>query len=242
MSLAAVGVAALPVFAFASAAQAVTGFGFALVAVPLLAVVVDPVTAVVATTVASLVLTSFAAWRERRSVARPVALRMTLAGLAGLPLGLLLLSLLDQRVLSVSIAAGMLMLVILLSLRVRLPRSTAWGTGAGVFSGMLLASTGMNGPPLVVALQALELSPRRFRATLQAIFCGQDLLAVAGFGAVGGIGRPVAVAVCAAAVGVPVGWWLGDRVFGLLSARLFRGLTLTVLAATAVVALVDAAH
>lgn len=241
MTLAAVGAAALPVFVLASAAQAVTGFGFALVAVPLLALVVDPVTAVVATTVASLLLTGFAAWRERECVQRRVAARITLAGLAGLPLGLLLLTRLDQRVLTVAIAAGLLLLVLLLVVRVRLPATAAVGTGAGLLSGVLLASTGMNGPPVVIALQALDLSPRRFRATLQAIFCGQDLLAVAGFAVLGVVGPAVAVAVAAAAVGVPMGWWIGDRLFGLLPAEWFRRLVLAMLAATALVALIDAA-
>lgn len=238
MSLAAVGVTALPVFVLASAAQAVTGFGFALVAVPLLAVVVDPVTAVVATTVASLVLTTFAAWRERGCVERPVAVRVTLAGLAGLPLGLLLLAGLDPRVLTVAIAIGLLLLVVLLAVRVRVPPTAAVGGGAGLLSGVLLAATGMNGPPVVVALQALDLSPRRFRATLQAIFCVQDLLAVAGFAALGTVGPPVAAAVAGAAVGVPAGWWLGDRLFGLLPAERFRQLVLTMLAGTALVAFV----
>jgi uncharacterized membrane protein YfcA len=231
---------ALLVFAVAAAAQAVTGFGLALVAVPLMAVLLDPVAAVVATTVVSLVLTALASCRERGHVERLIAVRLTGAALLGMPLGLLVLTRLDERSLKTVIAVGLLVLVGLLLVKVRLPAGTAMQYGAGVVSGMSLTSTGMNGPPVVLALQARDLPPRRFRGTLQVVFCAQDLVAVAAFVALGYLNTVTAVAVVAGAAGVPAGWWAGDRLFGRLPPERFRALVLSMLAATALLALLTA--
>ena len=59
------------VFVLASAAQAVAGFGSALVAVPLLSLLVGPVPAVVATTAISLAMTR---WRYDASVTTSIGL------------------------------------------------------------------------------------------------------------------------------------------------------------------------
>jgi uncharacterized membrane protein YfcA len=240
VTLAVVAAAALVVFVLAAAAQAVTGFGLALVAVPLLTVFVDPVAAVVTTTMVGLVLTGLASYRERDHVERSVATRLTGAALLGMPVGLLALSRLDERSLKMVIAAGLLLLVGLLLARVRLPAGTTAQYGSGVVSGMLLTSTGMNGPPVVLTVQALGLPPRRFRGTLQVVFCMQDLVAVVAFIAFGFVDPVIAAAVAAGAVGVPVGWWAGDHLFAGLSPERFRAVVLSTLVATALVSLATA--
>jgi uncharacterized membrane protein YfcA len=241
VTLAVVGISAAGVFAMAAAAQALTGFGFALVTVPLLVLVTDSVTAVVATTVVSLVLTGLVGYRERAHVQRPTTVRFVLAGLLGMPLGLVALARLDERSLTVLIAAGVLSCAGLLWAGVRIPAGprTQWGTG--LLSGALLTSTGMNGPPVVLTMQASPLEPRSFRATLQVIFFGQDVAAVAAFAVLGLLDPVVAMCGAAAAVGVPVGWWAGDRLFGLLPGEWFRRLVLVTVTSTAVVSIVTAA-
>ncbi|WP_157936727.1 sulfite exporter TauE/SafE family protein [Geodermatophilus chilensis] len=240
MTLVAVAAVALLIFTLAAAAQAVTGFGLALVAVPLMGVFLDPVAAVVATTMVGLVLTAAASYREREHVERPVAARLTGAALVGMPLGLLLLSRLDERSLEMVIAGGLLLLVALLLVEVHLPAGIATEYGGGVVSGMLLTSTGMNGPPVVLALQALRLPPRRFRGTLQVVFCVQDLVAVGAFLALGHVDREIAAVVVAGALGVPLGWWSGDRLFSWLPPERFRAVVLSTLVLTALVSLTTA--
>jgi uncharacterized protein len=240
MTLLVTGAVALLVFSMAAAAQAVTGFGMALVAVPLLTVVTGPVAAVVSTTMVSVLLTGWASVRERSHVDRPVAVRFVVAGVAGMPLGLLLLAGLADRPLKAVIAGVLLLVVALLLADVRLPSGNAAQWAAGALSGAMLTSTGMNGPPLVLTVQALGLPPRRFRGTLQTVFCIQDLVAVAGFAVLGYLTPLIAVATVAGAAAVPVGWWAGDRVFTRLSPDRFRTVVLAMLALTAVVGLVTA--
>lgn len=224
------------VFALAAAAQAVTGFGSALVAVPLLAVVVDPVAAVVSITVVSVVMTLGVVVRERPHVEGWAVRRFAVTGLLGLPVGLLALRLLPASRLTFLMAAVLLVLVGLLAVGVRVPSGVVAQRVAGVTSGALLTSTGMNGPPLVVMFQAMGMPPRRFRATLQGVFCIQDALAVIGFAVVGSVSRTALLLVVGGMVGMPLGWLLGDRAFHALSPVVFRRVVLSLLALTALVA------
>ncbi len=241
MSLIAVGLLASVVFGLAAAAQAVSGFGMALVAVPLLALVVGPAPAVAATTVVALVLTTGATVLERAHVEWPIAGRLAAAGLLGMPLGYLVLSRVAERPLRLAIAVVLLVLVGVLATGVRVPAGRAGQWGAGALSGVLLTSTGMNGPPLVVLLHSRGLDPRRFRGTLQATFCAQGVAAVAVFAATGLVGPTAGVLAVGGALGVPLGWWAGNRLFGWLPPERFRVVVLGMLAALAVASLVAVA-
>jgi uncharacterized membrane protein YfcA len=225
-------------FLLAAIAQAVTGFGSALVSVPLLAVVVGPVDAVVAATLAGLLLTAGAWRREREYADRPRVRLFAVTGLIGMPLGLLLLAVLPERTLTLFIASTVLLLVVLLAAGARLPTAGPAQATAGLVSGALLTSTGMNGPPLVIALHDLE--PRRFRGTLQATFCLQDAAAVVGFAALGHLSADAVALAAAGLVGLPLGWAVGDRMFRRVPAERFRWLVLGGLTASALGALVSA--
>lgn len=231
---------ATAVFAVAAAAQAVTGFGLALVAVPVLALVADPVAAVVGTTVVSLLLTLVAAVRDRAHVDRGLATTLSWTGLLGIPAGVVALAILSEQQLLLLVAVVLLALVGALSVNLRVPcrRRTLWT--AGVTSGALLASTGMNGPPLVVVLDGARLAPRRFRATLQSVFCVQDAFAVAAFVVASQVSQLGLVLAVGGALGTPLGWSIGDRVFHAIPEQLFRRVVLAGLGLTAVVAVLQA--
>lgn len=62
------------------------------------------------------------------------------------------------------------------------------------------------------------------------------MVALVGFAAVGAVGRTVVVLTVAGVLGIPLGWWVGERWFSALSAEAFRRLVLAFLAVTAVVA------
>lgn len=225
------------VFLLAAVVQAVTGFGFALVAVPLLAVVVDPAPAVVATTVVSLLLSAVvvrADWAQVRW--RDVGV-VSAAGIVGMPLGLAVLARVPERVLTAVIAVVLLASTAIVARGLRLPPGRRTEVVVGLTSGALLTSTGMNGPPLVVAFQAQGMAPRPFRGTLSAVFLAQGVAAVALLAAGGQVTAP---ALAAVAVGVPMlalGWLLGDRVFRALDPVAFRRVVLGLLIASAAVAL-----
>lgn len=225
------------VFLLAAVVQAVSGFGFALVAVPLLAVVVDPAPAVVATTLVSLLLSAVVLRADRAHVRwRDVGV-VSAAGIVGMPVGLAVLARVPERVLTAVIAVVLLASTAILARGLRLPPGRRTEIVVGLTSGALLTSTGMNGPPLVVAFQAQGMAPRPFRGTLSAVFLAQGVAAVALLAAGGQVTAP---ALAATAVGVPMlalGWLLGDRVFRALDPVAFRRVVLGLLVVSAAIAL-----
>ncbi|WP_165974595.1 sulfite exporter TauE/SafE family protein [Nonomuraea deserti] len=227
--------------ALAAFAQALSGFGFALVAVPLLTLLAGPQTAVTVVTALGGLLALAITVHQRRHVQGRTALLVTGAGLVGMPFGLLAITALSARSLSVLIACVVLAFALLLARGATLSRGAGSAAAAGFVSGALLTSTGMNGPPVVAAFQAMELQPREFRATLQATFCAGDALAVLGFLAVGRLTADNLLLTAAGLPGMAVGWWLGDRIFARTDPRRFRKIVLTVLVASACMALAQAA-
>lgn len=217
------------IIALSAAAQAVTGFGFALVGVPLLALALDAHTAVVAITAVDLVLAAVIAIREWTYIEWRSVLVVTLASLVGVPIGLYVLATIEERFLKAVIALVVLGFAALIAFRVNVARGPRTEMVAGISSGVLLASTGMNGPPLVAAFQTMGLSPRKFRATLQAVFTAQAVIVVTGFIITDQFTRQSTIVTVTAFPALMVGWVLGDKLFHRVTAPQFRRLILATL-------------
>lgn len=156
----------------ATLVRSALGFGEALIAVPLLALVMPvtvaaPIAALVSVTVAGAVVV-----QERRHVEWTSAGRLVLATFAGIPVGLMLLTRAPEP-----LVKSVLALVIIVFSTQGLRGATRWhlaGDGAawifGLIAGVLGGAYGMNGPPLAVYGSARGWSPSRFRATLQGYF------------------------------------------------------------------------
>ncbi|NBE95912.1 TSUP family transporter, partial [Nonomuraea sp. K271] len=166
---------------------------------------------------------------------------VTGAGLVGMPVGLLAVTAMSARSLSVLIACVVLAFAFVLARGATVRPGAAPAAAAGFVSGALLTSTGMNGPPLVAGFQAMGLEPREFRATLQVAFCACDTLAILGFLAVGRLTADSLLLTAAGLPGMVVGWWLGDRLFARTDPQRFRKIVLAVLVASACMALAQAA-
>lgn len=227
-------------FLLASIAQSVTGFGSALVAAPLLALVTDVRTSVVAVTLASLALTGGAAARERAHIDIRLARSLSLVGFVGLPIGLLLLAHARGALLSVLMASTVVAALIVVVAEIRLPERWLATASTGLLSGVLLTSTGMNGPPLVMGLSSIHDNPKVFRATLQVVLFTQDVVGVVGFLAIGHVSARALVVGIVGGVVSPIGWVFGDRIFVNVSAAAFRGLLIAGLTASAAALVISA--
>lgn len=224
----------------ASATYGLTGFGFALVAIPLLAVVTDPRTAVVAVTLDFVVMAAVVAIRERGSVRWSAAAVLFASSLVGMPLGLLVLVATSERLLTAIIAACVLGTTVLTWRGMRLRDRPATVAAAGVISGVLATSTGTAGPPVIAALQAMGYDPPAFRATLSAVFTAISITAIAGFVVAGQMSSN---AVATGLVGLPAmvgGWACGNAMFRRIKPARFRQFVLAALATTATVTLIRA--
>jgi uncharacterized protein len=228
------------VVALAAAAQVVSGFGFALIATPLVAVLAGPQEAVVGLTIVGLVLVAQVAIRGRGHVDGSIVLLMSAAALVGMPLGLLVLTRADDRVLTVAIAVAVIVFSVLLWHGLRLPVGQATDAAAGFTAGVLSTSTGTNGPPIVIALSAKEMRPTVFRATISAIFLVQGAASLVFFAIGGQITRDAVSVALAGLPGVIVGSIVGERGFRRLDTPTFRRVVLGMLFLSGIVALIGA--
>lgn len=174
---------AVAIIAAASALQAATGMGMALLAAPLL-VLVNPAFVPGPMLCCVVALSVAVAWRERLAI-DPRVLRLSLLGLLfGCGVGAIILLILNQTHLRFVFAILILAMVLLsfsgLQLRASRVALLIGGTASGVVGTMF----GVHGPPIALVLQ--HEPPNRLRATLCAFFaagCTVSLFALAGIGA-----------------------------------------------------------
>jgi uncharacterized protein len=161
----------LAVLFLATFIRSALGFGEALIAVPLLALVLPvqvaaPLAVLVSITVALVVVI-----QDWRSVHVGSAGWLVLSTLFGIPLGLWLLKTVPESIVK-AILGAFIIVFALYSLVGRKPElendrlAPLFGFTAGILGG----AYGMNGPPLVVYGVLRRWQPAQFRATLQGYF------------------------------------------------------------------------
>ena len=228
------------VVSLAAAAQAVSGFGFALIGTPLVAVLVGPKEAVVGLTMIGVLLVAQLSLRGRGHVDRPTMGVVTVSAIVGMPLGLLVLVRADDRVLTFAIAIAVIGFSLLLWRGARFHAGRGTDATAGFTAGILSTSTGTSGPPIVIALSAKQLEPAVFRATISAIFLVQGSASLVFFAVGGQITRDAVSVALAGLPGVIVGSIVGERGFRRLDTPTFRRVVLGMLFLSGVVALLGA--
>jgi uncharacterized membrane protein YfcA len=211
--------------------QAVVGFGFALLTVPIMMQIVGLHRAVI---LASLIGTANNVYQYRdlkHDQDKPQVKRFLWASFIGAPIGLVAFIYADQQVLKVVLGIGVLFGVALLARGRDLTDahiSLDWAMG--IVSGFLLTSTSTNGPPLVFAMQARRSDPKVFRSTLNMVFLVSGVYGLVLFTAFGEIARSdvwIAVALFPSMIiGVYVGRFIRHRV----DTNRFRILVLVLLA------------
>lgn len=232
--------AVLAICFVAAVVQAVSGFGFALAAVPLLTIAIGPAPAVVCASIVSLTMTAGVSVAARREVDWSTARRLAGWILLGMPFGVVVLRTLRAELLSV-IIAGVVLGCTLLVWRRWTFSACGWRAAlVGVITGVLATATGTNGPPLVAAVHSMGVPPKVFRATMAALlaFCGSVGLA---FWAAAGVvtGREWLLS----ALGTPIafaGAWIGRRLVDRVEAERFRRIVLCALVVSSAVAITHA--
>lgn len=175
------------VFFLATLIRSAFGFGEALIAVPLLALllpveVAAPVAVLVSITVAFIVVV-----QDWRKVHFRSALWLVLPTLLGIPLGLLLLRAAAEPVIKAVLAAVIIAFSThaLLRGRRRELKDDRHAWLFGFTAGILGGAYGMNGPPLAIYGSLRRWSPQHFRATLQGYFLPASLAGICGYSAAG---------------------------------------------------------
>jgi uncharacterized membrane protein YfcA len=210
----------MAVIFIATTIRAAFGFGEALIAVPLLALLIPvevavPVAVLVSVTVAAVIII-----QDWEHVHFASAWRLVIATLFGIPLGLWLLTAVPEPIVKAILAVVIIAFAVYCLVDRRRAELTsdrpAWFFG--FLAGILGGAYGINGPPLVVYGALRHWSPERFRATLQGYFLPASVVGMFGYWLAGlwvpEVTRYFLLSLPPAAVAMFAGHWLNRRMKG----------------------------
>ena len=208
----------LTILFVATLVHASLGFGTALVAMPLLVLVLGLYTATPLVALVVLITITVLIFREWRHMDIRSAWQLLVASLFGIPIGLLLLraapAYLVKSILGVTLIAYSLYNLT----RPRLP-TISGGPLVYVFgfvAGVLGGAYNTNGPPVVLYGALSRWSPEQFRATVQGYFLPSALMVCAGHAAAGlwssEVFKLAALAAPVVLIANFIGIWLARRI------------------------------
>ena len=219
--------------------QAATGFGFSLVAAPLLFAAIEPEPAVILLTVLGLeinILTLATERRRPRPLWRDTAVMLACAA-PGALVGVAVLRSLPAVALQIAVTLGVV--GTLAARRVREAHVPAWL--AGFAAGALGTSTSTNGPPMLLHLLGRGATPEQVRDTLTVCFIGLAPIGMAALFLTGSPELPDGTLVVGLMPAVLVAHLIGRRGFRWLSAsERYEPVLTSVLIAAVVVGLIGA--
>lgn len=198
--------------------QGLAGFGFVLVVVPVLLVLLDPPDAVSLSQVMGLFVCLYVAARAWRYVKIKQMLLVIVATLPGIWFGAAILLLWPAS--GIKILAGLAVIAstipMLFGFRRRFRRERSAALVAGGISGLLQGSTGLAGPPVVILLANQGWDRDAFRASVSLFLAVVTIIALIVF-RLNGILQDVtfvraAMLFPALLLGVSAGVWLAPRI------------------------------
>jgi uncharacterized membrane protein YfcA len=225
--------------ALAGLARGLTGFGAALIFIPLASTVTGPKLAAPLLLVVDYVMAAGLipnAWRtaDRREVGI-----MLIGTLIGVPIGAYVLTRADPITIRWMIAAIVfpLLAVLMSGWRYHGKPRPALTSGVGAAAGFLSGVAQIGGPPVVLYWLGAVLTTDVVRANIVLYFAASATITLVVY-AVGGLLAPSVVGL--ALLTAPVyglALYVGSRMFGLASERVFRGICYALIAAAGVVSL-----
>lgn len=219
----------------ASVLRGFSGFGFALAAVPLVAMLMAPARAVTIVVLVQAIMGGRDVWQQRALVDRPGLYRLAAGALVGTPFGVAGLLLLDATTTRLLIAAIVSIGVVLL-LRPQRPHAQArlgLALPSGIVAGLFGGLAAMPGPPAIAYYLSGPTAPATVRASLLVFFFVTSLLALPGLILGDLVDRE---SLLLALVALPLllgGTAIGTHLFKRAPARFYRPVALACLAAMA---------
>jgi uncharacterized membrane protein YfcA len=224
----------------ASFVRGLSGFGMAILLVPILGLVISPQSAVVTSNLLALLIGLVGLRKvigHSEASAKPIAI----LAMAATPAGLLVLSITDPALARflIAIVAIAAFIVVLLPKRAETFRPHALETGAtGIASGVLTGFAGMPGPPVIPYYLRRAIAPQTARASMMAIFLATSIAGSVAALALGLMEVKDAVLAAILFPAILIGNALGSLAFGKVSDTLWRSFAGLVLGAAAVGALI----
>mgnify|MGYP001401637192 CR=1 FL=1 len=222
-------VGALAVF-FGGILQGCLGFGFGLITVPPLLMVLTAAEVIPMQISLSLLLCLPLAWQARHHF--EIALVVPLVGGAflGIPIGMYVLHMVDGSYLK--LAVGLILVVmtaVMLSGWSRpVKKQTAALLPIGFLSGIMQTAISMSGPPIILFLTNQAMEKERFRANMLIYFAFVSSASTIGFVIQGAYTRPILERMLMFTASLLIGGYIGSKIASRIPQEGFRTMTLII--------------
>ena len=230
--------AALIMFA-GSAVGGSLGFGIGMTTTPLLLIFLDPQSVVVMANTLSVAVFALIVLQNREHLPLREMTLASGAGLAGVPVGVLILSSASAGVLRISITALILLLTLTVVFRVRgpLPGSNAIGLLVGFVAGVLLTSLGIGGPLMALVILTRDWTRHAVRVSLAFYFVVVQGSGVLGYGVAGLFTWERTSLILVATVPALLGYGLASIILQRMNERAFQRAVVVVILVTSLMVL-----
>lgn len=175
------------IFFLSGFVQGMTGFGSALVAIPLLCIFIDIKFAVPLTVLTGLVITLFLAFKLKTHLDRKKLLPLCIATLPGVYFGVTLLKKIDSEVVALLLGIFIILYSLYNLFFQPSPRRLRhyWSYLAGFSSGAIGAAFSAGGPPVIIYSTLMGWSKDDIKATLTGFFLFNSCMTVVAHGLTG---------------------------------------------------------
>ncbi len=208
-----------------------SGFGAALTIAPVLALAVGPRAAIPAILIVMLVTSVQLAPKAWASANWPTVIPLSVGGAIGIPLGAWLLVVVDPEIIrrSISVTVIFFALLMLVGWRYKGSIGPAVSAFAGGLGGFISGAAAAGGPAVIMFLLAGPESAARNRAAIILYFIFTQAVALVVYG-IGGLMTWKTVWIALPMIPtIALGTWLGEKMFGRASDRLYRRIALAFL-------------
>ncbi|KJS19251.1 MAG: membrane protein [Clostridiaceae bacterium BRH_c20a] len=222
----------------ASILQAGTGFGFAMMAIPFLLLILSPHDAIQLNIILCLLITIIMTYKIRNEVNKENLIRLIKGSLIGVLPGFLIFVFLDVQPLKIFVSILILTSTALLIAKVKIKESNAKGLLTGILSGLLTTSIGMPGPPLLIYFAGAKIDKAVLRSTTMAYFvfiCSVSLLLQL---SMYNIAKNIWLSTLWSIPFMLIGIYLGERLYTRLDQQLFYKVIYWVLLLTGIYLLI----
>ncbi|MDF1578640.1 MAG: sulfite exporter TauE/SafE family protein [Desulfurivibrionaceae bacterium] len=206
----------LVIFFCGAFTQGLTGFGFALVSIPLLVLFIDIKTAVPLCMLSGLAITAFLSLQLRAHLEWRKIRPLLFGCLPGILVGTLFLVRVNEPIFKFSLGAMLIAYALYRLFLVPGPRAVGkvWGWAAGFATGAISAAFSAGGPPTIIYATLTGWKKDEIKSTLSSFFFLGGV-ATAAAHAVSGLTTAEVVGLSAATLpGVLAGVWAGSLLYG----------------------------
>jgi uncharacterized protein len=216
---------------FAGLMRGFSGFGAALTIAPVLALAVGPRAAIPAILIVMLTTSIQLAPKAWASANWPTVIPLSIGGAIGIPIGAWLLVVIDEEIIrrSISITVVFFAVLMLIGWRYKGSIGPAVSAFAGGLGGLISGAAAAGGPAVIMFLLAGPESAARNRAAIILYFIFTQAVALAVYGIGGLMTWKILWIALPMIPTISLGTWLGEKMFGRASDRLYRRIALAFL-------------